>query len=87
MARLGDHRATISDERMEELKNLLNEAEFFAFSDLYYEDVTDLPTTFLFYNNGQKQLRITDYYGAPQSLKDLEKKIEVYIESLDWINN
>jgi hypothetical protein len=49
--------------------------------------MSDLPTTFIYYNNGKQALKITDYYGAPDELKALEKLIEEFIDTLELKEN
>ena len=81
---IGNYTTTISVEQLDILKNSFNEAEFFKFADVYSANITDLPTTFIYYNDGKQSLKITDYYGAPESLTGLEAKVVSFIEALDW---
>ena len=48
---------------------------FFGLKDRYYDYVTDLPTTYLTFRSGEREKKIMDYHGAPQELKDLEKRL------------
>ena len=82
--RTGNYSGKISTDRLNEFKSMLDKASFFDFKEVYYENVTDLPTTYLFYKNGENSLKIMDYYGAPKTLKSLEFKIEEFIETIDW---
>ena len=81
---IGNYTTTISVEQLDILKNSFNEAEFFKFADVYSANITDLPTTFIYYNDGKQSLKITDYYGAPEPLTGLEAKVVSFIEALDW---
>ena len=80
----GEYTATISKEVLANLKNLFDKAEFFNFANVYSASVKDLPTTFLYYDNGSQNAKVTDYYGAPESLKKLEKDIDAIINAIDW---
>lgn len=81
---LGNYATTLTDAQLDNLQNSFAEAEYFSFANVYSAQLTDLPTTFLYYNNGRESLKVTDYWGAPQKLKNLEKKIEEIIATLDW---
>ena len=81
---IGDYAAKISSEELTALRNLFDEADFFSFANVYSANITDLPTTYLYYDNGSQNTKITDYHGAPESLKKLEGDIEAIINSVDW---
>lgn len=81
---IGQFSATLTDAQIDMLKNEFVEANFFSFANVYSAPFTDLPTTFIYYNNGTDFSKVTDYYGAPDELKNLEKKIEEFIVTLQW---
>ena len=80
----GEFMATLTDAQLDQLKNSFAEAEYFSFANVYSSQLTDLPTTFLYYHNGRESLKVTDYWGAPKELKELEKAIEDFIDSVKW---
>lgn len=80
----GNFKATISEEALAHLRVLFDKADFFSFANVYSANIKDLPTTFLYYDNGEQNAKITDYYGAPEKLKKLEKDIEEFIKKIDW---
>jgi Domain of unknown function (DUF6438) len=80
----GEYEAKVSLEILASLKNILDEAKFFEFANVYAASIKDLPTTYIYYDDGQQNAKVTDYYGAPESLKKLEKDIEVIINAIDW---
>lgn len=82
--RVGDYSSDISKEKLAEFKQMMAEAKFFQYANVYSANIHDLPTTYLYYDDGENFSKITDYYGAPESLKKLEKKIEEFIETIDW---
>jgi hypothetical protein len=63
------------------LESAFRETGFFDLEDRYHAYVSDLPTTYLTLRSGGREKKITDYYGAPRELKDLEKKIEQLVFS------
>lgn len=81
---IGEFTATLTEEQLLYLKNTFEEADFFKFADVYSANITDLPTTFIYYHNGKENLKVTDYYGAPETLKVLEDKVQEFIDSIDW---
>ena len=79
--KIGMYTGKLSSRKINELENLFMESEFFSLKDEYIEPWTDLPTTYIYYSDGTKHKRIKDYYGAPEELKTLEKKVKQIIDS------
>ena len=67
----GEYSAIISKEELTNLKTILDEADFFSYANVYSASIKDLPTTFIYYDNGSQNAKVTDYYWAPESLKKL----------------
>ena len=72
---IGIYTGKISKLNLVELKIDFEEAGFFELKDEYVEPWTDLPTVYLYYSDGKNRKKIKDYYGAPDELKVLEKKV------------
>ena len=81
---IGEYQATLTDSQLDYLKNSFAEADYFSFANVYSAQLTDLPTTFLYYHSGRESLKVTDYWGAPKELKDLEQTLEDFISTVDW---
>lgn len=81
---IGNYQAKLTEAQLDYLKNSFAEADYFSFANVYSAQLTDLPTTFLYYHDGSKSLKVTDYWGAPKELKDLENIIEEFISRIDW---
>lgn len=82
--RPGKFTATLTEAQLDYLKNSFAEADYFSMANVYSAQLTDLPTTFLYYHNGRESLKVTDYWGAPKELKELENKLEEFIRTVDW---
>ncbi len=75
----------LSAEATNNLFKAFIDGNFWNFEDEYTENVSDLPTTYLSLSHDDKSKRVTDYYGAPDALKRLEKLVE-NIANLDgWV--
>ena len=81
---IGNFSAKLSEEQLQYIKKSFEEADFFKFADVYSANVTDLPTTFIYYHNGRENRKVTDYYGAPDALKVLEAKVDAFIDTIEW---
>lgn len=81
--KLGTYEKTISEEKVERLIKEFDAASFFEFEDEYTSNMTDLPTVYTTYNKGDQSKRVLNYYGAPDELKVLEKKLRKIAESTD----
>ena len=81
---VGEYKAIISKEELANIKTLLDEADYFSFANVYSANITDLPTTYLYYDDGKQNKKITDYHGAPESLKKLEQDLETLINAINW---
>lgn len=82
----GDWTRTLTPEETNALFSAFGKSNFAAFQDEYAAEVTDLPTTWLTFHHGDLKKTIKDYYGAPDSLKALEKLVEAIAETDDgWV--
>ena len=58
-------------------------SDFFKLENEYTAGVSDMPTTYVTFEHGGQKKKITDYFGAPESLKKLEALLEAVAESND----
>jgi hypothetical protein len=79
--KIGSFEKTLSNAEIQSLKTAFNKADIFSYKDEYTAKVTDLPTTFISYTQNGRTKRIRDYYGAPDSLKQLEDLLVAVAES------
>lgn len=81
---IGKYRSELKKSALEEIQAKFRDAGFFSFKNEYLGKVSDLPTTYLFFKDGPNEKMIQDYYGAPPTLKELEKIIEDLVVALKW---
>lgn len=81
---IGEYETTLSKAQLDSLGNLFEAADYFKFANVYSANIEDRPTVYLYYDNGRQNSKVTDYYGAPQRLKELEQAVEEFIFGLDW---
>jgi hypothetical protein len=71
--------------RVAALVETVDRIRFFDLDDKYRQLITDLPTTFVTVTRDGRTKRIEDYFGAPKSLTDLERQIDVAAQTARWI--
>ncbi len=81
--RRGYYTGRISRKEIKQLRFAFEEAGFFSLDDEYIEPRTDLSTTWVYYSNGTHSKKIKDYYGAPEILKELEKKVMELLDDIE----
>jgi len=81
---IGNYQAIIEKQSLTKIQEQFRSADFFSFKSQYTGKVSDLPTTYLFFKDGEKEKMIQDYYQAPAKLKELEKLVENLVETLHW---
>jgi hypothetical protein len=59
--------------------------DYFSLQSEYTAPITDLPTTITSISIGGTRKQVTDYHGAPQKLRDLEKRIDEIAGSSKWV--
>lgn len=81
---LGEWTAKLTPGQYARVAKKFTDSSFFDMKDRYYQEVTDLPSTYLYYSDGEREKKILDYYGAPRELKALQEVVESLIQELDW---
>jgi hypothetical protein len=72
---------SLSPEELKELQNAFQSTGFYGLKNIYAEEISDLPTTYLTYIKDGRRKKIMDYYGAPEKLRELENRIEKLVLS------
>lgn len=86
VSKLGEWTRQLSPAATNSLFSAFEQSKFPEFQDEYTAQVTDLPTTWITYNNGTVNKTIKDYYGSPEALKNLEKMVETIAEEdAEWV--
>ena len=82
--RQGAYAGQLSRREQQELVRAFEAARFFDFAPTYVSQASDLPTYYLTYARAGRRLKITDYDGAPPSLKALEARLEQLVTAKRW---
>ena len=81
----GRQTSTIPQEDVRELIRTFYSIGYFSLRDEYVDQVTDLPTTTTSITIGGQFKQVINYYGAPESLRQLENKIDETANSGIWV--
>jgi hypothetical protein len=81
---IGDYVAIIEKEKLASLRDQFRKADFFSFEKEYKKAISDLPTTYVYFEDEGNTKEVMDYSGAPQSLRDLEEELAKLLEVLEW---
>ena len=82
--KIGEYVKSLSKDEIKSLKESFISADFFSFKDEYTSKKTDLPTTYISFENEGKYKKVKDYSDAPEPLKNLERMIEKIVASDGW---
>ncbi len=82
--KIGEYQIKLSRKELQRLVSLFVSSNFFEFKDRYVSDASDLPTTYLYFSHNGKRKRITDYDGAPKTLKFLEEEVSQLVSIPKW---
>jgi len=66
----------LSDEDYDKIITEFKSTDFFTLENRYYENINDLPTTYLYFNNGTSDKKVMNYYGAPERLNTLQDIVQ-----------
>ena len=84
MDKNGHYKRLLSKAEYQQLLNTFIESHFFDFQDEYTAEITDLPSVYLTFNYLGKTKKVRDYYGAPESLKELELMVQSFLDRVGW---
>ena len=82
--KIGKYTSRITQQNLQDIKESFSRNKFFDFEDEYSSFVSDLPTTFVYFSDGGKTKTVMDYTNAPEGLKNIEKLLEGFVDSLIW---
>ncbi len=82
--KIGHYTATISTESLTYLIKEFDRIKFFSLNDVYDDAVTDIPTYTLRYTLNDSTKKVTDRFGPPPGLRDLERTIDSVADQLSW---
>ena len=83
---IGFHKATISNEKMGKIKDLLNAIGYFDLDDAYdNEHIMDIPARIIEARYSGKQKRILARYNVPEKLRDTMNELDKLFENTEWV--
>lgn len=82
--KMGSFGKTFSREETSVLFKHFEEAGFWDFKDLYTDEITDLPTTFITFEHQGRSKKIQAYYNIPEKLQELIAEVHALAESEGW---
>tara|TARA_R110002050_G_scaffold102774_1_gene211628 strand:+ start:75138 stop:75635 length:498 start_codon:yes stop_codon:yes gene_type:complete len=80
----GDFIAGLTPEQMIAIFKKANELSFFELEDEYTGNITDLPTTVIYLNDGTRKKKVTAYYDYPENLKEFIKYLSILTQETEW---
>jgi uncharacterized protein DUF6438/ankyrin repeat protein len=83
---VGKASAQIAPETVQELVHEFERIGYFDLKDKYTALITDLPTTTTSIRIGGRSKQVVDYFGAPDSLTALERRIDEVAGSIRWVS-
>ncbi len=77
---IGTFKKTISSSQLKQIVTAMSEANYFGFDEKYdNENIADAVTWTTNYTNRGKTKQVIDRYGAPETLKTLQERLEKII--------
>ena len=77
---IGNYQLKLSPKEVLLVKKAFRDASFFDLDEKYYANVSDLPTTYVYYHDGERAKKVMDYHGAPPNLKQLEAYLSTFLD-------
>lgn len=81
---IGNYESSLHQEDLQKIVQRFRDSNFFKFKNQYTGNVSDLPTTYIYFKDQSNEKTIQDYYNAPEQLKELEQVVENLIPTLPW---
>ncbi|MFA6404372.1 MAG: DUF6438 domain-containing protein [Salinivirgaceae bacterium] len=80
----GKYMRTLSAQEYKHLLKTFVDADFFKFEPEYTDTVSNLPTRYLYFAYQGHEKKIKDYFGAPETLTQLEYSIQSFLDRVGW---
>lgn len=84
---MGDFMSDISVSQIQEIIAKADSLNFFDLKDSYAANMTDLPTTIIYINDGEQKKKVVAYGNYPDNLKVFITYLYDFSQSLDWQAN
>ncbi|MDF2438551.1 MAG: hypothetical protein K0Q95_2927 [Bacteroidota bacterium] len=83
--KVGTYEKAISDEEIMKLKAEFDKAKFLDMNDVYTNEISDLPSTYVSFSMNGKTKTVKERYHAPKELKELELILDKIANSEGWV--
>ena len=80
----GKFKITLPKNQVQQILDKAQELNFFELKDEYTANMTDLPTTIIYINDGKNQHKVVAYTGYPENLKEFIKYLYEFTQSVEW---
>ncbi len=80
----GVYQGQVSQDKIDYLITFFQEKNFMKLKDRYTAEITDLPTTYVYFSHKGQSKKVMDYYNAPKALIEMEKELEKVIDVVKW---
>ena len=80
----GEFHLKLSQAAYSQITRQFANSNFFSFNDRYRANVSDLPTIFLTFSNGDERKTIELYGSGPEALHQLAGSLQHLVDSSDW---
>jgi hypothetical protein len=87
VAKTGDYIGSFTPKQLTEILTKANEIGFFEMQDEYTANMTDLPTTVIYINNGNQKKKVVAYTNYPDELKEFITYLYGISQNTTWTGN
>lgn len=81
----GIHTTRLSEDKLEEIKNMAAQVNYYALEDKYEGHMTDLPSCTTVMNTEKGKKEVFHYGKAPDNLIKFERYLDGLFANLEWV--
>ena len=74
----------LSKDDMQSIFTKANELHFFDLNEEYTANMTDLPTSIIYINDGKNEQKVVAYAEYPENLKEFIQYLFKYTQNIEW---
>tara|TARA_B100000902_G_C27134971_1_gene825560 strand:- start:459 stop:830 length:372 start_codon:yes stop_codon:yes gene_type:complete len=80
--KIGCYSSSISRNKINNIKDQINNVNFFSLDSVYNAPMTDVPSVILEVNLDCKSFQVVDRFNGPKGLKEFQKFIDLIVNSI-----